>query len=665
MSDLPVREIVLYKHGVGFFLREGTLDATELALTFRHDEINDVLKSLTVLDRAGGQVLGIHYQTPMDKAARLASSSIRLSDDKSLHDLLRDLRGRQITVSSETTPGTLETIRGRIIGIDQPANEQVVLGNSQNVPLLSILADGGQVRIIALTSLHSFSIEDTQSAHDIEYFLDTSKGEDDRRTVAVRLSPGEHQLIVSYVAPSPTWRVSYRIIAESEKDGQSGKALLQGWGLFDNRLNEDLENVAVTLVAGQPISFIYELYASRIPNRPTVQDQSRIAPGPVEYSGVLEARVGVADADEVARGITGIATRRGWSTDMAKRTQVGMAVPQSASIADYVDAVQPAVQTQDAGEFFQYTVTTPVSVKRGESALVPIIGSEVLYNRELLYNGEKLPDHPVAALRFKNTTGLTLERGPVTVVEDGDYKGEAVIAFTKDQNEVYLPYAVELGVHISERPQHGKEGTGLSIEAAFLVYEEYAVNSVKYLLENTTAKPLSVIIEAPVLFNYELFDTPLPNVENATERRWHVDVPAYGKAEFTQKQRYRTHRREELRNLSYQNLQRFLENRWLDKATFERLSEMLNAREIIQRALAEQAALTTKQKTLYEQQEHLRANLTTLNPTGQEATLRNRILAQLEAVQDQLEAINQRNTELEQEIESSENRIAEIIAELG
>src|SRR6185503_12427633 len=80
MAQLAVREMVLYKHGVGFFVREGDVSGESTALTFRQEEINDVLKSLAVFDRGGGQILGIHYQTPMDKAARLASSSIRLSD---------------------------------------------------------------------------------------------------------------------------------------------------------------------------------------------------------------------------------------------------------------------------------------------------------------------------------------------------------------------------------------------------------------------------------------------------------------------------------------------------------------------------------------------------------------------------------------------------------
>src|SRR5258708_26347388 len=120
MSTLPVREMILYKHGVGFCVREGTVGGEDVELTFRQDEINDVLKSLAVFDRAGGQVLGIHYQTPMDKAARLANSSIRLSDNASIRDLLRDLRGRRASLTFETTPGTLETVAGRVIGLDEP-----------------------------------------------------------------------------------------------------------------------------------------------------------------------------------------------------------------------------------------------------------------------------------------------------------------------------------------------------------------------------------------------------------------------------------------------------------------------------------------------------------------------------------------------------------------
>ncbi|MEO0594575.1 MAG: hypothetical protein AAF126_00525, partial [Chloroflexota bacterium] len=275
MANLPVREMVLYKHGVGFFVRQGEVQGETVALTFRSDEINDVLKSLAVFDQAGGQVLGIHYQTPMDKAARLASSSVWLSENMSLRDLIRDLRGRLCNVLYEVTPGSQQKVTGRIIGLDEMQGEK-----NQLLTNVSILTDSG-VRILQYHTIRSVTIQDDQSAQDLSYFLDTSMAEDDRRVVNVRLSEGEHDLAVYYVAPSPTWRVSYRLVADSDEDGKTGTALLQGWGLFDNRLEEDLDNVRVTLVAGQPISFIYELYASRIPQRPKVEDESRIAPGPI------------------------------------------------------------------------------------------------------------------------------------------------------------------------------------------------------------------------------------------------------------------------------------------------------------------------------------------------------------------------------------------------
>jgi len=672
MAQLPVREMVLYKHGVGFFVREGSLSGESTALTFRQDEINDVLKSLAVFDRSGGQVLGIHYQTPMDKAARLASSSIRLSDNGSLHSLLVGLRGRQVELGFEVTPGTSEAIRGRIIGIDEPTHAEVQLaGGGLAEQLVSVLADDGQVRVFRLGALRALRIQDAQSSHDLTYFLDTSMSEDVRRTVNVRLSAGEHQLVVYYVAPSPTWRVSYRLVAEEDKEGEgnTGKALLQGWGLFDNRLEEDLDNVQVTLVAGQPISFIYDLYASRIPVRPTVKDEARVAPGPVEFEGSFDELDDFAVESAAPRG--GGALFKRSMMDAAPRALAAAPAPsvfgasRPPSREAFAQSTPAAASAKEAGEFFQYEVTAPVSVKRGESALVPIIGSEIKYERELLYNRAKLPDHPVVALRFSNTTGLTLERGPVTVVENWDYKGEAVIPFTKDGNSVYVPFAVELGVRITERQHRDTQTTGLNIKDAMMVFEQYETSRMTYVIENTTTKPVSILIEAPINTNWTLYDTPEPDIETATERRWKVSLPARAKTEFVTQQRMRTYRRENVQNIDYRSLQEFVAKGWLDDAIRGELGRMLDETNAIQQANARVHALEVEAGKLHTQQEQLRANLNTLQPTGQEAALRNRMLGQLESSQDRLEAIGTEINNLNQMIADSEQKISEIVAGLG
>jgi len=660
MTNLPVREMVLYKHGVGFFVREGQTDSQEVALTFREDEINDVLKSLAVFDRAGGHVLGIYYQTPMDKQARLANSSIRLSDHATLYELVSQLRGREVTLTFESVPGTLENVAGRVVGVDGLIQQQRALGIAipNDESLISILVEDGNVRVFRFNALRTVSIQNPQASYDLTYFLDTSMMEDTRRTVNVRLSEGSHELVVYYVAPSPTWRVSYRIVAETDKDRASGTALLQGWGLFDNRLEEDLENVKVTLVAGQPISFIYELYASRIPKRPTVQDESRIAPGPIEFEGApnWDNEVGIV-YDEVVT-----------NDNVEARPRFKSGAKSSAPIMARMEIAQsaPAVaKPKDTGETFQYAVTTPVSVKRGESALVPILNAEVKYERELLYNGAKLPNHPVAALRFTNSTDLTLERGPVTLVENGDYRGEAVVPFSKHGSQVYLPYAVELGIKVIEHVGLRNETIGMSITAKYLIFETYSISTTTYVIENTTNKQRTITLESSLLSAYEPFDMPPADVETATDRRWKVKVPARAKVEFVRKERVKTHRHEEVRHLTYQNLQKYLENRWLDQATFDALDEILKNFALIKDAQAKKTHITNERSAIYTQQEQLRANIGALQPVGQEAAFRSRLLNQLEATQNRLDAIDREIAALNVKITQVNSEADRLIEQLG
>jgi hypothetical protein len=649
MSELPVKEMVLYKHGVGFFRRVGKVKGKKVTLTFREDEINDVLKSLAIFDEEGGQVHGIHYQTPMDQAARLADSSIRLSDRASLCDLLKSLRGREVELEFAQ-----DTVRGRLVGVDVEDEERIERS------LVSVISDSdGKVRVFRLRSLRGVSIRDERADHDLHYFLDTSMSEDVRRQVTLRLSGGSHKLVVYYVAPSPTWRVSYRLVAESVKDGAGGEALLQGWGLFDNRLDEDLVDVQVTLVAGQPISFIYDLYASRIPQRPTVRDEARIAPGPVEFEAALAEERPADMAGETAFLIAKPAAPA--PAGMGK----AMAADRPMRRAEMQQAAPPAAVGREAGEFFEYVVTSPVTVQRGESALVPIIGASVTYSKEFLYNGAKLPDHPVAAIRFENTTGLTLERGPVTIVEDGEYRGEAVVPFTRSDNEVYLAYAVELGVRVTERAEGRTEMAGLDIRHKYLIINEYHVRATTCTLENTTDRDLAVTLEAPIRADYELFDTPDPDEETAAERRWRVAVPAHGSAGFTRSERRLTRRHEEVRNLDYRRLQRFMDDRWLDQATFEMLTTLLDNLAFIENARAAQDDLRTEREEIYQRQAQLRENLTTLKPAGEEGPLRSRMLHQLEATEDRVEAIEARLAELDEQVATAEAQIGQTLALLG
>ena len=649
MSNLPVREMVLYKHGVGFFVREGEIEGTSATLTFRADEVNDILKSLAVFDRAGGQVYGVHYQTPMDRAHRLANTSIRLSDKNSATQLIQQIRGRNATLLIEQANGSEMPYSGRVIGIEEQSHDNCVRY------FITMKLNDGMVRVFPFDSLRGINIQDEQSEQDLSYFLDTSMSEDNRRSVTVRLSEGEHDLVVNYVAPSPTWRVSYRLVAESDEDGSTGTALLQGWGLFDNRLEEDLEDVKVTLVAGQPISFIYDLYESKIPERPIVKDEARIVEAPVEYDA--EGRV-----DKFAKRLTPAAPLRARHEDLPASL-----IKRSSSISrdQSEESTSVTTETKETGEIFQYNVTTPVTVKRGESALVPILSHTVNYERELLYNKAKLPDHPVASLRFENQTGLTLERGPVTVVEDGDYKGEAIIPFTKDKNPVYVPYAVELGVTVKENFKKDVELRGLSIEGKVLKQQMYVIHLTTYTIENSTSTEKVVTIESPMQSDFDLFDTPKPDAETLNEQRWKIVVPANETIKFIRRERRMQWNSEFIAQIKYHNLQLYLENKYIDNELVEDLRSILELVQSIGDRKAQIQTLNQETKSTYEKQEQLRKNMGSLKNAGKEGTLRERVVDQLESAQDRLEAIEAEIADLNAKIDATNAQFNAMIAELG
>src|SRR5438105_394968 len=80
-ADLPVRQVVLYKHGIGFFERSGTLGAGETArLDFKPDEMNDVLKSLTINEKGGGKISGLRYDSSIPLEVKLADFPFALKD---------------------------------------------------------------------------------------------------------------------------------------------------------------------------------------------------------------------------------------------------------------------------------------------------------------------------------------------------------------------------------------------------------------------------------------------------------------------------------------------------------------------------------------------------------------------------------------------------------
>src|SRR6202035_5396501 len=100
----------------------------------------------------------------------------------------------------------------------------------------------------------------------------------------------------------------------------------------------------------------------------------------------------------------------------------------------------------------QYAIDKPVSLPRQKSALLPIVGKDVQASRVSIYNERTQAKFPLLGLRFKNTSGLHLMQGPITVFEGSTYAGDARILDLQPGEERLISYAVDLGTEVSPQP---------------------------------------------------------------------------------------------------------------------------------------------------------------------------------------------------------------------
>jgi hypothetical protein len=305
---LPVKRVVLYKNGIGYFEHQGPVTGNQdVAISFTSGQLNDVLKSLTVLDLDGGRISRVEYgsSAPIDR--QLGDLHLPVSEKSTLTEFLTALRGAKLEIRSGTT-----TIAGRLLSVEKKT--RMGSGATLEVDYIAILTDSGEVKTTEVSPLFSVRLLEKGRTGKVDRFLDlisAGRDADLRRMVISTEGAGRRALFVSYISEVPVWKATYRVVL-SGKQNQS--PLLQGWAIVDNTVGEDWTGVQLSLVAGAPQSFIQNLSQPYYSRRPTValpQDmnissqtyESTLRMGGAQIAGTVKDASGAVIAGATVRAI--------------------------------------------------------------------------------------------------------------------------------------------------------------------------------------------------------------------------------------------------------------------------------------------------------------------------------------------------------------------------
>ncbi len=523
-AELPLKRVVLSTSGLAQFTHAGGVSAGMIVdLPVRLDQVDDVLKSLTVFDAAGSLgAVSLPGKTPLAELFRdLPFSQQALESQASL---LNALVGAEVEIE-----GTV-TAKGRIFRIEEEQTALPNNGGQIEKHRLTLVTANGFVQAI-LEDVRALRFADPQLRAQIDRAL-TAVAQNrakDQRIIAINLAgTGERNAGFSYVVSAPVWKTSYRLVLPKE----GGNARLQGWGVLENLTGGDWKNVELTLVSGNPVALKQQLYSAVFVDRPEipVSSSERIVPRKDDSE-----EQGSYDVAGMPRQKTATFSARG------SHTRALAAAPAPASVYAGSGAARPMpmeelgsaalkAESEEAATQVLYRFPSQVTLASGATMMIPFVDREVPASRTYLYQPETNERRPLAAVRLRNDGDSALPAGLVTAFEtsgDGavNFAGDAQLPLLAKGTTRFVTFALDSKTAIRRTDQGVKQtrlGKAVNGELTLTVKSLWAID---YEITPPAEEDREVIIEEPRQEGWKAVGESSAFEDTPTRIRYTVQAP--------------------------------------------------------------------------------------------------------------------------------------------
>jgi hypothetical protein len=660
VKDLPVRKVVLYKNGVGYFEHAGTVSGNQrVAIDFTSSQLNDVLQSLTVLDEGGGRIAGVNYNSTTPIEQQLQKLALGLKDYPAAIAVYQAIRGQRVEVT-----GAGASLTGKLVNIEFRRETDKAGQTTEDHYFLIVVTDAGALRTVQLTDALSVRMLDPALQKQFANYLDIIASAQNQQVRHLQLEDrgeGQRQLRVSYISAVPVWKATYRMVFPRVANGS---ATVQGWAVVDNTVGSDWDNVQLSLVAGAPQSFTQPLsqpiysYRPEIPiaiarqNAPQTHEAAEMMndqlTAPIRIpkniqTGAMLSSVPPSSSFGVA-GMEGFGGSTGGVVGGVYRPS---------------DAIQQGdVSTSAFDDFFQYALTQPVTIHKNESAMVPILQQDLPAEHVTLWSERE--QTPLRAVWLENNSKLTLDAGSFSIFESGEFAGEGLLDPIHPGEKRLLSYAADQAVkvhhggYIETRTLHH-----IALHEGVLVEQTSEVTESTYTVSNAASEARSVIVEHARKPNAELDSDPKPAEITATAYRFRVAVEPHQSVDLHVGERA-TLSEKVVINPSQDRSELLVSVTKMAPGLEEKLRPLIDAETVLNGLNRRIQEITQKEESLTADEARDRENLTALkgNDAGK------RFVMELNQAEDEIGAARQERTGLEKERDAARAHVEALIAQL-
>ena len=644
-KGVQLRRLTIFSSGVGFFEHNGIAEGNdEINLMFDKEAVNDALKSIVINDPAANPSVSYHSTDTLLRTLR--GLSIDIHENNHIAQLLNSLKGAEVEVF---IPNPL---KGRIMLVEYrqtPKSTSKMAETFDREAFLTLFTSEG-VRIISLNEISGFSFCDDKINNDANRALDLIMQSRDKetRSLTVNLSgKSSRNISISYVIPMPIWKVSYRLDLSQENP------FLQGWAIVDNDSDTDWEQVELALVTGRPVSFMQDLYAPYHLERPT---QPLLIDG-VAKTSLYETRehIMASSANDIKRNLQYIKCEStGQYPSQINSLCVGERADDDFDLCDesLIFSMQKGnVETTEgrsAGDQFEFTVKTLVSLARKQSIMLPLVEGTVHANRMLIFSGDKIAtgknSNPAIGVELINNTDMKLPAGAITVFDGGTYAGDSIIAFFPKEEKRIITYGEDLSVTGNIKKIVSKSIDTVSISNGQMKTQYKNIHTYTYTFWNASGETKRLIIEHPITSPSSTL-VESPNLMETTSNlyRFEVSMPI-GKSVFGVKEDVITTELVSLLSCADTIYTNYSINPEVRETTRNGLRRAIELKQVVSKYEDEIVELLNKSTHLNKEQERTRMNLAAASSGTQQGQ---KYLSRLAAQDDEIDKLNATLTDAE------------------
>lgn len=704
-NSLPIRRVILYSNGVAYIERRGFVTGNaEVSLSFKQSQVDDVLKSMVVLDLGQGEIGAVSYNSSMPASARTAEIPFNVGSETEddgnafggMAGVLSQLQGAKVIVTSAKGTAT-----GSILTVEKRKADDKTKTETAKTHLdytLVIASETGEIAAFDLAEVRTVKLLEDGTRRDINEFANAtaSTRRRDAKTITVTSNgTGTREMVVSYTVAAPIWKTTYRVVLD-----EAGKPFFQGWAIVDNVSDEDWSNVKLSLVSGLPVSFIQNLQKPLYRYRPIIPIPDDLNLKPQIYDPEVGegsgsgSGSGSGDGDGYGSGAGNAALvmppppkpmfGNANSNFMISSGYAGTGV--SDALINEKGGVETAASGSEIGDLFEYRIEQPVTVMRNRSALIPIIQSKMEGERVSIFRyvdpstSDSSDDdedqetasvrnanpRPMSGLMLKNITPMTFEGGSMTVIDRDAYAGEALMERLKPKEQRLISFALDTGTLVRVEQKEDRE-PAVMVKAVGGVFQVHYFKTDKriYRLSNQTDRLKTVFIEHPVRKGWTLSETlAKPDYTTARFYRFRVEIGPFENKEVTVGENLGMMDRYELKSLSPKDLDLLLARRVIDEPTRVRLVKLVDLRMKINDLDAKLEAAEKDSEAIGKDQERFRENIDALAKTPEAKHLIARYIAKANEQESRLEQIEKDRKALQAEKEKLERELATEIKDL-